>query len=211
MTAAVSRALLLVAGRCLGTHRQDWALAMDAEFEAAIEDGKPFAFAIGCLIAAWREMIRQSEGRLVLTNYALTLGLILPMAALQFGQVIGLRMPFERLLPSALIGAQGNPYLILSLNSALPILAILWLLLGAAHLRLAWVFLEGDWSRIVRSGALIAAATTTLSLVSGILMIDLSLLFPQVAGLGVELTAIFASSWWHSRLSARMSVELVIR
>src|SRR5438270_392699 len=52
MTAAFARALMALAARCLGTDRYEWGLAMEAEFEAAVEDGNQFAFATGCLIAA---------------------------------------------------------------------------------------------------------------------------------------------------------------
>jgi len=209
MTAAVSRALLTLARQCLGTDRQGWALAMEAEFEVAMEDGKPFAFAIGCLIAAWREMIKQGEGRLVLANYALALGLVLPIATLQFGQAMGFPLLYRPLSVSLLVGAERNPYLTLSLNSALPTLMIVSLLLGAAQLRLAWVLVEGDWQRIVRSGARIAAATATLTMVTGTLMNDVSPLFPQVTELGIELAAILVSAWWHSRLRPQGSAELL--
>jgi hypothetical protein len=211
VTAAVSRALLKVAGRCLGTDRQGWALAMEAELEVAIEDGKPFAFAIGCLIAAWREMIQQSEGRLALANYALAFGLVLPTATLQFGQAMGFRMPYEPLSYGLLVATGRNPFLLSSLNSALPGLMILWLVLGGTHVRLAWVLVEGDWPRVIRSGARIAAATTTLTVVAATFTNDLSPLFPQITELGVELAAIMVSARWHSQFGPNRSVELVAR
>jgi len=84
MTAAVSRALMALAICCLGESRREWALAMRGEFEAAIEEREPLAFAAGCLIAAWREMPKHAEGRLVLANHALALGLLVPVAVFQF-------------------------------------------------------------------------------------------------------------------------------
>ena len=64
---------------------------MQGEFDAAIADGRPLTFAVGCLIAAWREMPTQAQGRFVLANYALALGLLVPTAGLQFACVIGFR------------------------------------------------------------------------------------------------------------------------
>jgi hypothetical protein len=49
-----------------------------------MDDRRPVAFALGCLIAAGREMSSQWLGRFALANYALALGLLVPMAGLQF-------------------------------------------------------------------------------------------------------------------------------
>jgi hypothetical protein len=209
MTAALSRAVMSLAGRCLGTDRQEWALAMQAEFEAAAEDGKPLAFAIGCLIAAWREMVKQGEGRLALANYALALGLLIPMAVQQFEQAVGFSMFLGAGIPARSAGQ--NPYLIWSQNSATPVLLVLWLLLGIAHLCLAWVLVEGDWPRVVKFGALIGAATITLSLFTGVLMLDPSPLIAQAGELAIELSALLASARWHSQLLANGSPELLAR
>ena len=183
---------------------------MQAEFEAAVEDGKPFMFAIGCVIAAWREMFKQSEGRLALANYALALGLLIPMAALQFKHAIGFSIfPRDRLsYGMQAAGAAQNPYLMFSQNSAMPVLLSMWLLLGLAHLRLAWVLVEGDWPRVVKYGALIGAATIALSLFTGVLMLDLSPMGALIAEFGIELMAIGASAWWHDRLSSHAAPEL---
>jgi len=177
---------------------------MQAEFEAAVEDGKPFLFAVGCLVAAWREMARHGEGRLVLANYALALGLLLPMAVFQFGQAIG----FPSTFPAG-GGAEQNPYLTWSQNSAVPVLAVLWLMLGMAHLCLAWVLVEGDWLRVVKCGALIGATTVTLFLFMGILVLDLSPLISQATELGIELAAILTAARWHDRLFSSASRELL--
>jgi hypothetical protein len=202
MTAVVSRALMVLAGRCLGASRREWRLAMQAEFEEAVDDGKPLAFAAGCLIAAWREMVSESEGRLMLTTYALALGLLLPMAALQFEQAIACFMLLGKDLPEGMLttSAGRNPYLIWSQNSAVPALVFLRLLLGVAQLCLAWVLLDGDWPRVVKCGALIGAATITLSLFMGVLMLDQSPLIAQIAERSVELAAIVAIARGHARL-----------
>jgi hypothetical protein len=212
VTPAVSRALLSLASRSLGSARRTWAMAMEAEFEAAVEDRRPFLFALGCLFAAWREIGKHSEGRLILANYALALGLLIPMAALQFQQAAGFLSlaggpPFG--IPSAADGP--NLYLIWSQNNAIPILLITWLLLGMAHLCLAWMLVEGDWPRIVKCGTLIGAAMITLSLFMGVLMLDLSSLRAQVAELAIEFVAVVSISRWHIRVLAGASRDLLAR
>lgn len=213
MTAVVSRAVMSLAGRCIGADRQEWGLAMQGEFEAAVDDGKPFVFAIGCLVAAWREMVKQGEGRLFLANYALALGLLLPMAAVQFEQAIGFYMfPGGSVVGDMRAGGAGqSPYLIWSQNSALPVLLIMWLLLGMAHLCLAWVLVEGDWPRVVKFVALIGAITMALFLFAGLLMLDLSPLISHVATLAIGLAAILTTARWHTRLLSPASPELPAR
>jgi hypothetical protein len=174
---------------------------MEGEFEAAIEDGKPLAFATGCLIAAWREMPKQAEGRLVLANYALALGLLIPMAVLQFMQAVGVTLT---------IGDNQNPYLAWSQLTAAPILLILWLLLGIGHLRLAWVLVERDWSGVMRVGALIGAAMVTLFLFMGVLFLDIDALLSQVAALAFELTAILATARGQARLLSSATIEVAV-
>lgn len=210
MTAPVSRAFMAIAGRCLGTDGEEWALAMRAEFEAAVDDGEPFTFAIGCLMAACRAMVKQGQGRLVVANYALALGLLLPMAALQFEQAVGVSMAAGKALPHGMLaaGAGQNPYLVSSQNSAVPVLLILWLLLGTAHACLAWVLVEEDWPGVVRFGALIGAATISLFLFKGVLMLDLAPLAAQFAELALELAAIAASAHWHVRLFSQAAPQM---
>jgi len=212
VTAAVSRALLALASRSLGSDRRTWAMAMEAEFEAAVEDRRPFLFALGCLFAAWREIGKHSEGRLIVATYALALGVLIPMAAMQFQQAVGFLSsaegpPFGN--PSASDGP--NLYLIWSQNSAIPVLLITWLLLGMAHLFLAWMLVEGDWPRIVKCGTLIGAAMITLSLFMGVLMLDLSSLRAQVAELAIEFVAVVSISRWHTRVLADASRDLLAR
>ncbi len=209
MTAAVSRALLSLASRSLGSDRRTWAMAMEAEFEEAVEDGKPMMFAIGCLIAAWREIGKHSEGRLIVASYALALGLLIPMAVLQFQQAVSF-LPLVESSPVGIpgAGAEPNPYLIWSQNSAIPILLITWILLGMAHLCLAWMLVDGDWPRIVKCGTLIGAAMITLALFMGVLMLDLSPLRAQFAELAIELAAVISISRWHIRVYADASREM---
>ncbi|WP_165886507.1 hypothetical protein [Sphingomonas sp. PP-F2F-A104-K0414] len=183
-------------------------MAMEAEFEAAIEDGRPFLFALGCLFAAWREIGKHSAGRLILANYALALGLLIPMATLQFQQAAGFLSSAEG-MPSGILSAGDGPnlYLIWSQNSAIPILLITWLVLGMAHLCLAWMLVEGDWPRIVKCSTLIGAAMITLSLFMGVLMLDVLSLRTQVAELMIEFVAMISMSRWHISVFSDTSRE----
>jgi hypothetical protein len=200
MIAAVSRAMMSLAARGLGTERRDWWLAMEAEFETAVEDGQQFAFAAGCLIAAGRELVNNGQGRLVVGNYTLALGLLIPIAALQFERAIGVLE----------LGGGTSPYLVWSQTSAVPIFMILWLLLGLAQFCLAWVLVEGDWTRVVKLGAVISAVTVTLLLFAGMLMLDLSSFVFQAAELGIELAAIAGAARWQARLVSNERTELIV-
>ena len=201
MTLALSRALMSLASRSLGSDRRAWGMAMEVEFQEAVDDGKPLMFALGCLIAAWREIGKRSEGRLTLANYAIALVLLIPMAALHFQQAGAFLFPADD-APFGMPGASAglNSYLIWSQRSATPILLIMWLLLGVTHLCLAWMLVEGDWPRIVKCGTLIGAAMITLSLFTGVLLLDMSPLSVPVAELALEFAAIGTMFWWHGRI-----------
>lgn len=214
MIGAVSRAVMSLAARCLGTDRHEWGLAMEAEFQAAVEDGKQLAFATGCLIAAWREMVNHDEGRLVLANYALALGLLLPIAGFQFQRAIGVSSIFygqESPYGLLALGAGESPYLVSSQVNAVPVLLVLWLFAGVAHFCLAWSLVEGDWTRVVRFGAVISAVTVTLLLFAGVLLLDLSSFVPQATELVIELTALVGAAHWQARLRSNGPTERVVR
>ena len=204
MTTAAARALMSLTTCCLGEDRREWALAMEGEFEVAVEKGEPLAFAAGCLIAAWGEMPRHEEGRLVLANYILALGLLIPMGFLQFACAIGFPNLFT---------AQNGPYRMLFDGSAQglfladaqltarPALVLIWLLLGIGHLRLAWVLVERDWARVIDVGAAIAATTVTILIFSGVLLFDVPSLIPQAAALAIELSLILVMARWQRAFS----------
>jgi hypothetical protein len=203
MTAAAARAVMFLATCCLGEDRREWALAMEGEFEAAVEKGEPLPFALGCLAASWGEMPRHREGRLVLANYTLALGLLIPMALLQFAWAIG----FPNLFPG-----QSGPYRMLTDGgtqgafladaqfAARPALFVIWLLLGVGHLRLAWVLVERDWAGVVNVGAAIAAMTVTIFIFSEVMFFDVASLIPQAAALAAELTFILVIARWQARI-----------
>ena len=210
MTTGVARAMMSVATCSLGENRREWALAMHAEFEAAAAEGEAFAFATGCLIAAWCEMPKHAEGRLVLANYALALGLLIPMAVFQFASAIG----FSSILigggsdATLLAGASHNPYAAYMQLNAAPCLLVLWLLLSTGHLCLAWALVDRDWSRVVKVCALIAATMVTLFIVMGVLLLDVTFLISQVPALAIELASLLAAERWHARLFGNAGPEM---
>lgn len=202
MSAGVARALMTLATCCLGESRREWARAMEAEFGAAVQDGKPLAFAAGCLIAAWREMPLQSEGRFVLANHVLALGVLIPMAVFQFACAGLPYLSLARGWGHALLapGSAQQLYLGEAYSAAVLPMLILWIFLGLGHLRLAWVLLERDWSAVARVGALTVAASATLIVFTGVLFVQDASVSLQAALLAMELAAIYASWRWHARL-----------
>lgn len=198
MSEALAKALMILAGRCLGEARGDWARAMQVEFEAAAPAGRRLAFALGCLIAACREMPRHHEGRLSLARHALALAGLLPMAAMLLTQAgrLGRSAYVYGVLDPA--GSQ-NPFLAGGQLAAAPALLCLWLMLGAAHLGLAWVLLEKDWRRVFHFGAMIVAGTATLAIYSSLLFVDDGRLAVDAAATAIELMAIFSAARRHDR------------
>lgn len=205
---------MVLAGRSLGEERRQWSLAMQAEFECAVRDGTPVAFAFGCLCAAWREMTRQEEGRLTLVNHAVAFGLLVPMAALQFECVAG--VPYFSLGKAGIYsllapGSPQEPYLTHAYHSAIPSLLALWLLLAIGHLRLAWALLQRDWSKLVRIGALTVGASATLVIFTSVLFLDDPGVRLQAMLLSIELIAIYGLARWQDWVSPAGSVGRLAR
>lgn len=203
MMLALSQAMMAVATACMGNQRRDWAAAMQAEFQMAVQDGHPMTFAAGCLMTAWRDMRRHAEGRFTLASYALGLGLFLPVAGVQIARVIsfiifGPRTPGEVLLATV----SANPVLFSAQAQALPAIVLLWTSLGVGHLGLAWLLLDRNWSRIFKVGAAIVAAAVTLLLLMTVLLLDTTTLIPHIAMLVIELTILAAAARWHARLTS---------
>jgi len=211
MTAAVSRAIMVLAVCCMGESRREWSAAMQAEFETAVIDGKPLLFAVGCLTAAWRELITAEEGRFVLTNYALVLGLMVPVAALQIGcALFGLPYlyPGRHGLSGALLEGGAHEALVRSIYlAAIPSLALLQLLIGFGHLRLGWAMLERDWAGVTRLATLTLAAVATLVLFMSVLFLNSTQALWQGAVLVIELVTVFIVARWHAHLSPPAGTE----
>ena len=206
MTVALARAVMALAVNCLGDTRRDWALAMEVELEAANQDGRPLSFACGCLVTALRELPAHQEGRFAIASHVLAFALIIPTAALLVASILAD-------FPSSYLGqfdAQGLTGLTerqrLLVNdgnlSAVPPLAALVLLLAAGHVRIAWLVLERDWTRVAATAALIAAATVTLIIFSFVVFVYSAPALTQAVALAVELTAIWALAQWHARTFA---------
>ena len=96
MTAKLANAVMALAEACLGDRRREWALAMRSELDVAIDEGRPLAFAVGCLTGALRDMPRHAEGRFALTSHAVALGLLPIAALLIMGIAGGARPPSHR-------------------------------------------------------------------------------------------------------------------
>ncbi|KQR85276.1 hypothetical protein [Sphingomonas sp. Leaf343] len=215
MNDLVAKVLMVAAERCLGRQRQDWALAMRAEFGSALEDGHALTFAAGCLLAALREMPAQEEGRFVITSYALALGLILPIAALQIGcAVFGLPYMFARGAGLQAIAAPGSVQAALlggTYQAAVPALTVVLLLLGVWQVRMAWVMLERDWPRVTASAMRILAASVTLATVMAALFLDATQAVLQIGMLVLEMAAVLVLANWHEHLPAPPTQQLTTR
>lgn len=161
MSAALSRILMSMALCCLPPERRDWALAMEGEFAAATQDGRALSFAIGCLLAAWRELPAHPPGRLLVGRHALALGLLVPISALLLsGALFGLADPGHVL-------NDGN-------RAAAPVLWQLIAAIGAMRLGVAWAMLDRDWARVAALERLSAASVVALIVFAAIATLDAS-------------------------------------
>lgn len=203
MRAAVARALMALATCCLGESRRDWALAMQAEYDAAAAEGAQLGFAAGCLITAARAMPGHAEGRRMLADHALALGLLVPMAFVQFACAIGLSGGQGGIYGMLAMDGGHDPFMANAQFSAMPVLLVLWLLLGIYHLRLAWRLLDRDWQSVVQAGAMIAAAMLTLVILVSVLQLQAAFLAPIVGMLAVEAIFLFALAQWNGGAAAQ--------
>ena len=205
MTATLARAIVTVAAACLGDRRRDWALAMRNELDVAIDDGKPLAFALGCLMSALRDMPKHEEGRFTLTSHAVALGLLPLAALLMLGTASG--FPF---LPSGHEGLAGwlagggehHSLLTPWKRGFSPPLAVLVWGIVAGHLLMPWFLLERDWTRVATLARVNSAATVTLFLFTTILFLDAAFMLLPAAGLAIELLATWHLYRWQTHLFA---------
>ncbi len=204
MTLSLSRAIMAIATACMGEDRRAWSQAMNAEFHAAAAEGQALSFATGCLVAAWREMLGNAKGRFVLTSYALALGIMVPMAAIEIGcAVFGLPYlyPNQRGLSGALlVGASHEALLRPTYLGAIPALALIQLAAGAGHLRLAWSLLERDWPGALRWSMWTLAAMVTLVIFMGVFFLDSRQALTQGCVVGIELAILLVVMRRHPEL-----------
>lgn len=204
MTTFLARAMLALAAATMGERHEGWARAMAGEVAAAAAEGKALSFAFGCLIAAWRAALTSSHGRFLLTSYAVAIGILLPMAALQIACVgfgLSYLYPGDHGLAGALLDGMATKWLWPFYQSAGPVLALLQLAIGIGHVRLAWVMLERDWTRALRWSARTLAASTTLIVFMGALFLNVRQSLIMGAVVGVELAILLIVSSWHADLS----------
>jgi hypothetical protein len=210
MIGPVSRTLMALAVRCLGDHRRDWAEAMQAEFDAAREDGRPLAFAVGCLRAAARQLPSHPAGRLAIASHLVALVLIVPAGALLVASIItGFPASYFDLVGVYAVGVSGlsTPLLSGANQSAIPPLLVLVISLAALHLRLAWLALDGDRVRLCAAAAMSAAVTLTLVIFGAVVFADYVAATAQASVLTVELLALFVLERWRARLQSTAALH----
>ena len=183
---------------------------MTAEFDVAEEDGRPLRFALGCLWCAWRTMPTHAEGRFVLASYALSIGLLMPVAAmLALAAAFGFPFVAPHNGLGGYLSSSGSHVVLLNEGSmvAATSLTLVMLLLAACHLPLAWWTLDRNWQRVAATQRFGAAAITTLTLVTSCAALDATQLLLPGAALMVEWGALAALAWWHARLFGGDSFE----
>lgn len=204
MMATLARAMMALAEACMGDRRRDWALAMRAELDMAIADGRPLSFAAGCLAGAVRDMPRHDEGRFTLTSHAVALGLF-PIAAML---IVGTASGFPFLssghhgFAGWLAGSGAPAPLLTPWNRGFaPALAVLIWGIVAGHALMPWLILERNWTRVATLARVNAAATVTLFLFAMILFLDMAFVLLPVAGLVIELVAVWQLYRWQTHLA----------
>ena len=199
MSAALPRAMMRLATCCLAGQRREWALAMEAEFDAAFQDGRAWPFSLGCLIASWRELPTHIEGRLLIARYVIALGVIIPMAALLLSAAL-LGLPEIGSVAAAIDPGQAG--LINDGNrAAAPVLTQLTITIGALRLGSAWAMLDRNWTRVAAFERLSVAATITLAVLAGLATLDAACTVLPATVLVVEISAFFALARLHDPIT----------
>ncbi len=92
-------------------------------------------------------------------------------------------------------------------QAAIPSLALLLLLLGLGHLRIAWAMLERDWAGVTRLAALTLAAAATLIIFMNVLFLNGTQALLQAAVLVIEVATVWRVARWHARLFPAAGTE----
>lgn len=188
MSAALARVAMRLGVCCLPYRRRDWALAMQGEFEVALDDGMALSFSMGCLLAAWRELPFHAEGRLLLGRHALALGVLLPVAALMLWEAL---VGFPELgLRYAAVVNDGN-------RAVAPVLSQLTVAIAVMRLMVAWAMLDRDWTRVAALQRLSAASVIALGVVAGLALLGASCLLLPATGLIAEVMVTSALARLH--------------
>ncbi|WP_037498384.1 hypothetical protein [Sphingomonas jaspsi] len=200
MSERIARALLALASRALGSRHRVWAQAMEAELSAAVDEGRPLGFAIGCLSAAWRELAFMPEGRFALALHLTAVLLIVPMAGV--GLWLGaIGFPYLSIgnvgIDGFLAGqSQQLPTLLVGERAMAPALTLMVMALSVGQFMLALALVDRNWDRVSSIARFNAAALTTLMLVTAILSVAGGLVLVMVAAVAVETMALVALHWW---------------
>ncbi|NCP20079.1 MAG: hypothetical protein GW855_13075 [Erythrobacter sp.] len=202
MTVLVARAVMKLAMAGMGSHRCDWAAAMRAEFDVAVQSGEGLSFAYGCLTTAWRELPMHHEGSLALSRYTFALGLILPAAAILLaGLWFGypwVEPPYAETIADFAKVPTGLPTTTWAGNAfAVPGLATLLLVRVAGLILFAWFMVEANWEKAAAVQRAGAASTITLALFSAAAFADVTCVILPLLALGVELVSIALLRRWH--------------
>jgi hypothetical protein len=202
MSATLSRRVLALAVRSLGTRRRAWGQAMQAEFDEAEADGQSLRFALGCLLTAWRTMPDHAEGRYVLASHALALVVLLPMGTLLATAALS-GFPIVEASDGAVGFLRGSGTFRLLLDPGTqclgPAMLLLVLLLAGCHALMAWWLLERDWRRIGTATCFCAAVMVSLMILMACAALHLGELTQPLAGLAVECGALAALASWHGQ------------
>jgi lipid-A-disaccharide synthase-like uncharacterized protein len=180
---------------------------MHAELEAATADGKPMAFAMGCLVAAARQLPAFPEGRLALASHALVLCIVVPVGALCLWVAL-MGYPYLAFGDVGLFGflagqSEQIPLLGEGAWGLAPALTLCVLLQAAGQFLLAWFVLERDWQRVATIGRFLAATLTTLLIVMTLLEVIDTIFVLQIAVLITEALAALSVAWRHDEMALR--------
>lgn len=207
MSAGPAQYVMTLAMRSLPRDSDEWGHAMQAEFDAARLEGRQLEFAVGCLWAGCLRLPFHDQGRFTLVSHALALGLLVPIATFHLGCAISAgrflltgRDPYYSMLI-----AQGGAGRVLAdaYQTATPALMVLLLLLGIAHLSLAWSVLDRRWHRasaLWLAGASIAAVIIYLIAMTAPSAFGSAV---QLAALAIELATVPLLAAWHRNLSPK--------
>lgn len=212
MTVRAAQLVMTLALRCLPRDGSEWGQAMLAEFDIARREGKPLGFAFGCLIAGWRRLPFHGEGQLALVCHVLALGLIVPIATFHLGCALSgarfLLSGHDHYHAMLMAGGVRGHVLADAYLAATPALTMLLLLLGSAHLAVAWSILDGRWRRAAIiwlvaaaiAAAIVGTVVTTIPDAGGSAI--------QFAALAIELAAIpLLATWQKTRAGSSYLTE----
>jgi hypothetical protein len=203
MMAALARAAMALAIDLVQPRRPEWAAAMAGEFEAAREDGRALRFAGGCLAAAARDLCGHASGRFAVARTAFALLAILPFAAFHTGcGIVAIRFLAtgrDRYHAMLLAGDAQQRAFAPVYHDMTALLALPVLLLGAAHMGLAWNLIEWRPRRMLAMLGLAALSAATIALTILAMMPAPSGIALQFAAVAIECLALPVFLAWRIR------------